>query len=190
MSPGAEEARKKVRLVSRYDEYLRSINPEDEAEVHRLLCVPQVYKYLADGVEPTLSITSSWIESAPADRARHGGGLWALMCRRQLSILGIVRLSGDSNGELELTYLLHPSVWGKGHATRMAHTAMNHAFGTGLASAIWAGTDVPNTLSIAVMKRLGMTFRREVEYPAGAGVEYLMEAAAFKSGRIELLSIA
>ena len=43
--------------------------------------------------------------------------------------------------------------------------------------------------SVSVMTRLGMQFRREVQYPAGVGVEYVMEAAAFDGGRIELLSI-
>ena len=43
--------------------------------------------------------------------------------------------------------------------------------------------------SVSVMTRLGMQFRREVEYPAGVGVEYVMKVTAFDGGRIELLSI-
>ena len=179
-----------MKFVNRYDKHLRSIGPQDEAEVHRLLCVPEVYAYLADGVEPPPSVTSAWINTAATDSARYGGGLWALACPRKRRILGLVRLVGDAKGELELTYLLHPDIWGLGYATRMAHTAMFHAFEAGLVSAIWAGADEPNAASISVMERLGMVFRRKVEYPAGAGVEYVMEAAAFDSGRIELLSIA
>ena len=37
--------------VNPYEKSLRSIGPEDEVEVHQLLCVPEVYEYLADGVE-------------------------------------------------------------------------------------------------------------------------------------------
>lgn len=178
-----------MKPVSDSAKYLRVVDPEDEAEVHRLFCVPAVYEYLADGVEPPPSVASSWIAAAPADLDQYGGGLWVLVCRREQRILGLVRLAADSNGELELTYILHPSAWGKGYATRMAHTAMNHAFESGLTSMIWAGADVPNTASIAVMKRLGMRFRREVEYPAGAGVEYVMEAGSFEADRIELLAM-
>ncbi len=169
--------------------HLRHIDPDDGAEVHRLLCVPEVYEYLADGVEPSPSITSDWISAAANDSVPYGGGLWALTRPNERQILGLVRLADDGKGELELTYLLHPSVWGFGYATRMAHTAMDHGFGTGLVSAIWAGADEPNTASISVMKRLGMNFRRKVEYPAGVGVEYVMESTAFDSSRIELLSI-
>ena len=189
IDPKLPKTRGKVKTVSQHDVHLRGIGPEDETEVHQLLCVPEVYEYLADGVEPPPSITSSWIRTAATDSARHGGGLWALTHPDEQRILGLVRLSDDAKGELELTFLLHPGVWGFGYATRMAHTAMDHAFGSGLVPAVWAGVDVPNTASISVMKRLGMRFRRKVEYPAGAGVEYVMEAAAFDGGRIDLLSI-
>ncbi len=187
--PELLEAKDKVNSVNRDDKHLRNVGPEDQVEVHQLLCVPEVYEYLADGVEPPPSITSDWIASAAAESAGAGEGLWSLTCPRERRILGLVRLSDDAKGELELTFILHPGVWGQGYATRMAHTAMNHAFGTGRVSAIWAGADVPNAASISVMKRLGMQFRREVEYPAGAGVEYVMEAAAFDGGRIELLAM-
>ncbi len=40
------------------DRYLRSIGPDDEAEVHALLCLPRVYEYLADGAEPPRSLTA------------------------------------------------------------------------------------------------------------------------------------
>jgi len=173
---------------------LRAVSPDDEAEVHRLLCVPEVYQYLADGVEPPPSIASHLLKTAAVDFERHGGGLWVLITSDSPDILGLVRLARegqeDGNRELELTYLLHPSLWGSGYATRMAHTAMQYAFATGLVSAVWAGADVPNTASIAVMRRLGMRFRRNVEYPAGPGVEYVIDKSAFDRGRNELLPIA
>ena len=71
----------------------------------------------------------------------------------------------------------------------MAHTAMIQAFETGLVATIWAGADVPNKPSIAVMERLGMQLRREVQYPMGPGVEYQMTAKEFDPARIEALPI-
>ncbi|MEM8815033.1 MAG: GNAT family N-acetyltransferase [Pseudomonadota bacterium] len=178
-----------MKSANRHVKHMRSVNPGDEAEVHQLLCVPQVYEYLADGVEPPPSIAADWISVAGADAERYGGGLWALTGPREQRVLGLVRLSDYAEGEMELTFLLHPDVWGSGFATRMAHTAMHHAFAFGAVSAIWAGADVPNAGSIAVLRRLGMQLRREVEYPAGSGVEYAMAAAAFDAGRVERLSI-
>ena len=173
--------------MKRSDAHLQRLGPDATEEVHRLLCVPQVYDYLADGAEPPRSLTADWIAAAAGDSAGVGGGIWALKFPHERAILGVARLADDSKGELELTYLLHPDLWGLGYATRMAHTAMNRAFGTGRVSAIWAGADVPNAASIAVMERLGMRFRRKVAYPAGEGVEYAMEVDEFDSSRFELL---
>lgn len=171
------------------DMHLRSATPQDEGKIHQLFCVPEVFEYLADGKEPPPSIASAWVNSAAADCAQYGGGLWVLVDGADLCVCGLARLAGDDNGELELTYLLHPSLWGLGFATRMAHTVMKRAFEAGLASTIWAGADAPNKASFAVMTRLGMQFRREVHYPLGIGMEYQMKAEAFNPARIEALPI-
>ncbi len=171
--------------------YLRlaSLDVEEE-EIHELLCVPQVYEYLADGVEPSAAITEDWIRNSADDLDRFGGGLWALECPEDHAILGLARISDFCDGELQLTYLLHPGIRGRGYATRMAHTAMARAFASRKAASIWAGADVANAASVAVMNNLGMTFRRDVKYPAGPGVEYAMSATAFDERRIQPLSIA
>ncbi|MEO1400944.1 MAG: GNAT family N-acetyltransferase [Cyanobacteria bacterium J06635_1] len=169
---------------------LRSATPQDEGKIHQLFCVPKVFEYLADGKKPPPSIASVWVNSAATDFAKYGGGLWVLVDGADLCVDGLVRLAGDDNGDLELTYLLHPSLWGLGFATRMAHTVMKRAFGAGLVSTIWAGADAPNKASFAVMKRLGMQFRREVQYPLGTGMEYQIKAGEFDPARIEPLPIA
>lgn len=170
--------------------HLRSATPRDEAQIHQLFCIPEVFEYLADGEEPPPSIAAAWISSAASDEARYGGGLWVLVAEMSPRAEGLVRLTGEgNNGELELTYLLHPSLWGLGLATRMAHTVMRRAFETGLVSTIWAGADAPNQASIAVIKRLGMQFRREVQYPLGRGMEYEKTAGAFDPNSIDPLPI-
>ena len=172
------------------DMRLRSATQQDEGKIHELFCVPEVFEYLADGKEPPPCIASAWVNAAATDLAKYGGGLWVLVDEADVHVRGLVRLAGDDKGELELTYLLHPSLWGRGLSTRMAHTVMKQAFSTGLTSTIWAGADSPNKASFAVMERLGMQFRREVRYPLGAGVEYQITADAFDPESIEPLPIA
>lgn len=172
------------------DRHLRSAVLQDEGQIHQLFCVPEVFEYLADGQEPPSSIASEWIQAASTDTVQYGGGLWVLVDGADQSVNGVVRLSGDDNGELELIYLLHPSLWGQGLATRMAHTVMMRAFAAGSVSTIWAGADAPNQASIAVMQRLGMQFRREVQYPLGVGMEYRIKVEEFDPARIEPLEIA
>ena len=172
------------------DLYLRLVRHEvEEEEIHELLCVPEVYEYLADGVEPPLSISREWVRQSAGDCDRFGGGLWALEHPCNHDILGLTRLSDFDDGELQLTYLLHPSIWGRGYALRMSHTAMQRAFDARRATSVWAGADVANAASVTVMNRLGMCLRRNVEYPAGPGVEYVMTAADFDVNRVEPLPI-
>jgi len=154
--------------------YLAQATQQHEEAIHSLFCLPDVYRYLADGSPPPRIVAEDWIAQAPGDAAKHGGGLWLLSqsAPETEAPIGIVRLASDKATSLELTYVLHPDVWGKGLATRMAHTAIGYAFAYGKIQTIWAGADIPNTASIAVMKRLGMRFRSVVDYPMGDGVEY------------------
>ena len=73
----------------------------------------------------------------------------------------------------ELTYVLHPELWGRGIATAMGWTAMQQAFGSGCVDAVIAATDDPNTASVAVMRRLGMRFLGHTRNPRWSGVEYV-----------------
>jgi RimJ/RimL family protein N-acetyltransferase len=55
----------------------------------------------------------------------------------------------------------------------MAWTTITHAFLSSQIDSVIAGTDLANTASLAVMRRIGMRFHKEVHYPLGAGVEYV-----------------
>lgn len=74
----------------------------------------------------------------------------------------------------ELTYFLDPSYWGQGLAMRMAWTTITHAFRSSQVDTVIAGADCPNSAPFGVMRRLGMRFHREVQYPLGAGAEYCL----------------
>jgi RimJ/RimL family protein N-acetyltransferase len=56
----------------------------------------------------------------------------------------------------------------------MAWTAITHAFSSSQIDSVIAGADLANAASIAVMQRLGMRFRKNVQYSLGAGVEYVL----------------
>ncbi len=74
----------------------------------------------------------------------------------------------------EVTYLLDPSHWGQGLAARMVWTVIARAFHASRIDTVVAGADVANAASLALMRRLGMRFHREVRYPLGAGFEYVL----------------
>lgn len=64
----------------------------------------------------------------------------------------------------EVLWALHPEAWGNGYATEMAREALRFGFETiGLAS-IFAITRPDNIASQAVMRRLGLSYRKDVVY--------------------------
>jgi len=67
-------------------------------------------------------------------------------------------------GETEVLWALHPDAWGHGYATEMARAALVYGFETLGLDLIFAMTLPDNLPSQAVMKRLGLTYRRRVQY--------------------------
>jgi RimJ/RimL family protein N-acetyltransferase len=64
----------------------------------------------------------------------------------------------------EVLWALHPDAWGHGYATEVARAALAYGFGTLKLDLIFAITLPDNLASQAVMKRLGLTYRRRVDY--------------------------
>src|ERR1700704_430047 len=64
----------------------------------------------------------------------------------------------------EVLWALHPDAWGNGYATEMARAALAYGFDTLGLELVFAITLPDNHASQAVMKRLGLTYRRKVEY--------------------------
>ncbi len=160
--------------------HLRRATASDANQIHVLMCVPAVYRYLADGTAPPRSVVERWIELSEAEPSASGLGLWLL--EHDATVGGCVLLEMRTEPRsAELTYLLHPQFWGQGLATRMSWTLMRRAFDSGHVEQVFAGADRPNTASLAVMQRLGMTYLRAVEYPAGPGVEYVCHRSATPS---------
>jgi RimJ/RimL family protein N-acetyltransferase len=66
--------------------------------------------------------------------------------------------------QTEVLWALHPDAWGKGYATEVARAALAYGFETLGLDLIFAITLPDNHPSQAVMKRIGLTYRRRVEY--------------------------
>ena len=154
---------------------LRRASLDDTESIHSQLCKPKVYRYLADNKKPSIHVIEDWLEKSAIDFERFGVGLWILN-KHDEQVSGCVSLAVDEPARsAELVYLLDPALWGQGLATRMGWTAITVALKKDVVDRIVAGADVPNLASIAVIKRLGMQFWREVEYPLGKGVEYVYD---------------
>ena len=73
-------------------------------------------------------------------------------------------------GETEVLWALHPDFWGQGYATEVAQAALDHGFETLGLGLIFAMTLPDNLASQAVMKRIGLTYRKRVTYKGSDAV--------------------
>lgn len=163
------------------DYRLRRMRSDDVVAFQALLAVPEVKHFLTDGETRSLDDVRRFLARSDADFAAADVGAWLLEDEAR-ALKGCVWLQLDTTGRAaELSYLLAPDSWGRGIATRMAATAIREAFRSGRIERVFAGADLPNSRSFAVMHRLGMRYARDVVYTVHPGKEYEIgpaEAAA------------
>ena len=164
-----------IRYLQTKDRWrLRRADLNDFDGYRALAANPLVYQYLFDGVPPDKEYITRLLTPSVTNTGETALGMWFLE-NVSARYAGCVELRPyPSLRSAELTYLLHPSYWGQGLALRMAWTVIAHAFLMSQIDFIIAGADLPNTPSIAVMRRLGMRFHKNVQGPLGAGVEYVL----------------
>src|SRR5258708_11746544 len=82
--------------------------------------------------------------------------------------------------ETEVLWSLHPDAWGHGFATEAARAALQLGFATIGLDLIFAITMPTNLPSQAVMKRLGLAYRKNVVYRATESVWFDIDLAMWK----------
>ncbi len=168
---------------------LRLAGRGDLDSLHAIACKKPVYRYMFDGEAPSRDFFYSRFAPSIEHAGERGLGLWLLVDDAAQCAGGVELRPYLAPRAAELSYLLDPGYWHQGLATRMAGTVISRAFQLGEIDAVIAGTDQPNLRSRALMQRLGMRFHRDVEYPLGAGVEYVLHrggAVASSGGLLPL----
>ncbi len=141
---------------------LRTFRLADLPEYEALNADPEVYRYL--GGEPLTRRHSDEIaEWAQECYQSEGIGLLAVERRSDGAFLGQCGVHHQESypDELEVAWRFASRHWGQGYATEAAAAWLERAFTTLGAERVISMTDHPNTRSLAVMKRLGMTYDHE-----------------------------
>lgn len=140
---------------------LRDYAQADEPALHALYALPEVCRYLGNGVADTAQDSHArllryrrvlpWPQRICAICARDGGQLLGT------ALLKTIPLSAGESGaaEMEIGWHLHPAVWGRGYATEAAQALLDYAQQSGV-SRVVAVIKADNLASQAVAKRLHM----------------------------------
>ena len=79
----------------------------------------------------------------------------------------------------EVLYALHPDAWGQGYASELGRASLRFGFQTRRLPSIFAITKPDNAASQAVMRRLGMTYRKDTVYKDVQAVWFEIDAATW-----------
>jgi RimJ/RimL family protein N-acetyltransferase len=137
---------------------LRAFRADDLPLYAALNADPEVTEFLGGAISATESDDiADW---AQALHSAEGIGLLAVERREDAAFLGMCGLHHLYEwfpGDIEIGWRLSREHWGHGYATEAAQAWLTHAFTVLDLPRVISVTDQPNTRSIAVMRRLGMT---------------------------------
>ena len=110
---------------------------------------------------------SAFIERAGAQFSKHGYGLWAIEVDGAFAGftgLAHARFETGFTPCVEVGWRLASWAWGKGYATETAKESLRIGFEEHNISEIYSFTTQTNTPSEAVMKRIGMKRREDLDF--------------------------
>jgi len=146
---------------------LRNWRPEDRSPFAAMNADPDVMRYYERPL--TQAESDARINRLQAHFDRHGFGEYAVERRADGLFIGMVGLAvlDDDNPlhpGVEIAWQLAGHAWGAGYASEAARAALDYGFEVlGLAEIV-AFTAVPNLPSQAVMDRIGMTRREDLDF--------------------------
>ncbi len=153
-------------LISFYTERLvmRPCQREDVDALHSVWTDPGVRRYLWDDTVIDRDTAEEVVDAGIAGFETHRLGMWTVRPVDSIDVIGFCgfrRLPDE--GPFEILYGILPTHWGRGLACEASRPALDYALkGVGLEQVV-AATDPPNTASVRVMEKLGMSFwKREM----------------------------
>ena len=157
---------------------LRTWDEGDLDEFMRVTNTPAVMRWLG-GVWPRADHEAAFARIGSYQRD-FGHTLWLVEDRENGELLGFCGLkrvnspgAGDLTGTPEVGWRLREDAWGKGIAKEAAIASLDLAFGRFGYSEVVAITVEGNGASQGLMRRLGMTRRRDLDYVDERHVEEL-----------------
>jgi RimJ/RimL family protein N-acetyltransferase len=157
---------------------LRPLTAADADAYAAIRYHPDVVKWMLPAPTDPIAAAHAAIERYAMGWRERGYGPWGLFSDgRPIGHAGLNFV--PEFGETEVLWTLHPGAWGNGYATEAARAALHFGFeaiGLGL---IFAITRPDNMASQAVMKRLGLVYRRDVVYRDTPSVWFDIDREAF-----------
>jgi len=148
---------------------LRPCRESDKSAFANILNTPAMMAHLG-GVQ-SRDVIDALVDKRIADQARHGMSYWAVETKETGELVGTcgVRVADDYSGAsiegmYEIGWRIAEPYWGQGFAREAAAASLAWAWENTVALAIGAWTTADNQRSLALMERLGMARRQDLDF--------------------------
>lgn len=158
----------------------RAIKRADLDDIYEYSSNPKTSKYLLWSPHKTISTTREFIEIVLSKYKSRDYNDWAIVYKKtgkMIGTCGFTRID-EENQLVEIGYVLNPDYWGAGLATEAVERVLKFAFEVMNVNRVEAKFMFGNGASLAVMKKVGMTF------------EGYQRDAIFAKGKFRTIGIA
>lgn len=140
----------------------RPVEPDDAGDYAALFANPALLAHRPDPTPLSRVAADKMLADEVAHWQRHGFGRWALCHAGHVVGFGGLTVKPGFEG-LNLSYHLHPDVWGQGLASEFVQAVLDHAQATHAAKVISGLVRPSNAPSIRVLEKAGFTPVGEIE---------------------------
>ena len=146
-------------------------------ELHQIWIQPEVRRYLWDDITIPKTQTQEIITQSLAAFASKRYGLWVARLIDQKNLIGFTGYwQFFDPPQTQLLYGLSPQYWGQGLATEMSKSMLDYGFKEYDFKTIYASTDLENKSSLAILKRLGMSYVKQENIDGKETIFYQLRA--------------
>jgi RimJ/RimL family protein N-acetyltransferase len=166
---------------------LRPWQPDDLAELTRLLADPEVTRYLVLN-EPFTPQDVAQVAARTLEQWKHNGfGPWVAIEKTTGRWVGRIGLNeipdwpGPDN--VEVGWELHHEFWGRGLATEGGRASMRYGFEVVGLARIMSATMATNAASRRVMDKCGLRFQGELHLPESVVAWYAIDRMDWRASQ-------
>jgi RimJ/RimL family protein N-acetyltransferase len=136
---------------------VRRFTPADVGDLHAICGDGRVMRYVGDGLVLTRRRCAGWIDESLVDYSTRGHGAWALEVEGESVLAGYCGIvSARRRADPEIIYALRPGLWGRGLASELVPSLLNHGFKNCKLPRLIASVRPENQASLRVVEKAGM----------------------------------
>jgi len=159
---------------------LRRLAHRDAAALHRCTGDAEVMRYWHPGPDEDVAATEGRIAEIDEHWRRYGFGDFAVIERETGALVGFAGLHHiDGMDEVNVGYTLVPSCWRRGLGAELCQVLLAHGFTDLGLPEIVAVVDPRNAASLALARRCGLGFRRQLTWQGRQRMLYAMTQTEF-----------